>query len=159
MMTVDFTVGSHGTSYPSNVLAQKGGKHIYSIVADVDTDNGAIVAKRDWIAYDNFSAMDSTGFAGHIVEKNVDGTWLIIVDNPGDACLVYTKPLAPYESPRELKSESAFYNKKGDVMRCYELAVGDRFAVNDAALSGTAEVGKKITVTGRKLTVGGNFSI
>lgn len=154
MMTVDFNVGVHATSYPSNLLAQRNGKHIYSIVADVDTDNGAIVAWKDWDGFDKFTAKDSTGFAGKIVQKNIDGTWLVLVTNPGDACLVYTKPLAPYETPKALKEEKAFYNKKDDVMRCYELAYGDRFAVSDEAFTGTPAVGSTVSVTGRKLTVG-----
>lgn len=153
MMTADFSVGSHGISYPSNVLAQRGGKHIYSIVADVDMDNGAIVAPNAWVGYDNFSAKDSTGFQGKIVQKNTDGTWLILVEDPGDACLVYTKPLTPYESPYALTKETAFYNKAGDIVRAYELAVGDRFAVNDAAISGTAALNATVTVTGRQLTI------
>jgi hypothetical protein len=151
MMTADFNIGKHATSYPSNVLAQRSGKHIYSIEADVDTDNGAIVAWNEWLGFDKFSAKDSTGFAGKIVQKNVDGTWLVLVTDPGDACLVYTEPLTPYESPAELKLESAFYNKKGDVMRCYELAYGDRFAVSDDAFSGSPAVGSAVSVTGRKL--------
>ena len=157
MMTADFNIGTHATSYPSNVLAQRGGKHLYSIKADVDTDNGAIVAVKDWIGFDNFSAKDSTGFAGKIVQKNVDGSWLVLVIAPGDACLVYSEPLTPYETPSALKNEKAFYNKKDDVMRCYELAVGDRFAVSDEAFIGTPAVGSSVSVTGRKLTVGASI--
>lgn len=153
MMTVDFAVGKHATSYPSNVLAQRAGKHIYSVKADKDMDNGAILAIDEWIGYDNFSAKDSTGFEGKIVQKNVDGTYLVFVKNAGDACLVYTKPLAPYESPAELKDETAFYNKEGDIVRAYEFAFGDRFAVSELAFEGTPEVGKTVTVTGRKLVV------
>lgn len=153
MMSVDFTIGSHGISYPSNVLAERGGKHIYSIEADVDMDNGAIVAPDAWIAYDNFSAKDSTGFSGEIVEKNADGTWLILVREPGDACLVYTKPLTPYESPYDLTKETAFFNKAGDIVRAYELAVGDRFAVNDLAIDGDPAIGATVTVVGRQLTI------
>ena len=157
MMTADFSIGTHAKSYPSNVLAQRSGKHIYSIEADVDTDNGALVAWGEWLGFDRFSAKDSTGFEGKIVQKNVDGTWLVLVTNPGDACLVYTEPLTPYESPAALKQEEAFYNKAGDVMRCYELAYGDRFAVSDAAFSGSPAVGSTVSVTGRKLTVSGSI--
>lgn len=161
MMTVDFTIGKHAISYPSNVLAQKGGKHIYSVVADKDMDNGEILAVNTWTGWDTFSAKESTGFAGKIVAQNTDGTYLILVTAPGDACLVYTKPLAPYESPAELKNEPSFYNKKGDIVRAYELAVGDRFAVSAEAFTTaptTTSIGKAVSVsaataTKRKLVI------
>lgn len=161
MMTVDFTIGTHAISYPSNCLAQRNGKHIYSVVADKDMDNGELLAVNTWVDWDKFSAKDSTGFAGKIVAQNTDGTYLILVTAPGDACLVYTKPLAPYESPADLKKEKAFYNKQGDIVRAYELAVGDRFAVSAEAFTTTPDstsIGKAVTVsaataTKRKLVI------
>jgi hypothetical protein len=161
MMTVDFTVGTHAIAYPSNLLAQKGGKHIYSVVADKDMDNGEILAVNTWTGWDKFSAKEPTDFAGKIVAQNTDGTYLVLVTAPGDACLVYTKPLGAYESPAELKNEKAFYNKQGDIVRAYELAVGDRFAVSAEAFTTTPNaqsIGKAVSVsaataTKRKLVI------
>jgi hypothetical protein len=161
MMTVDFSVGKHATAYPNNVLAQKGGKHIYSVVADKDMDNGEILAVNKMTALDTFSAKESTDFAGEIVMQMPNGNYLILVTNPGDACLVYTKPLGAYETPAVLKNENAFYNKQGDIVRAYELAKGDRFEVSAEGFTTTpsaASIGKAVSVsavtaTKRKLVI------
>lgn len=161
MMTVDFKIGVHAKAYPSNLLAQKGGKHIYSVVADRDMDNGVILAADKMLALDKFSAKEATGFAGEIVMQMTDGTYLVLVKDPGDACFVYTKPLSPYESPRELNDEKTFYNAKGDIVRAYELAKGDRFAVSakgfttepDAASIGKAVTVSTVTATKGKLVI------
>lgn len=161
MMTVDFQVNTHATAYPNNVLAQKGGKHIYSVVADKDMDNGEILAVNKMTALDTFSAKESTDFAGEIVMQMPNGNYLILVTNPGDACLVYTKPLGAYETPAVLKNENAFYNKQGDIVRAYELAKGDRFEVSAEGFTTTpsaASIGKAVSVsavtaTKRKLVI------
>lgn len=154
-MSVNFTVAQHATGYPSRVLAREGGKHIYDVVAGSDTDNGNLVAVGDMIDIQRFAQAAVTKFTGKIVCKMPNGDWLVEVKDPGDACLVYTKPLSPYEAPADLRSESAFYNKQGDTMRCYELAKGDSFQVNEAAFSATPSAGKNITgVTAKKMVVG-----
>lgn len=154
MMSVKFEVAQHATGFPSRVLAREGGKHIYDVVANADTDNGNLVAVGDMIDIQNFAEAAVKKFEGKIVCKMPNGDWLVEVKDPGDACLVYTKPLTPYESPAALLSESAFYNKKGDIMRCYELAKGDNFQVNDAAFSGTPAKGKEIkSVAAKKMVV------
>lgn len=160
MMTADFTINAtHCKAYPANVLAQRGGKHIYSVKADKDMDNGTIVAINNWVEYDYFSVKESTGFAGKIVGKNVDGSWLVLVTNPGDGCFVYQKPLTPYETPKALKDEHTFFNKKDDIIRAYELAVGDRIALSDEGFTTvptSTSIGKGVTVSSanRKLVIG-----
>ena len=84
-----------------------------------------------------------------------NGNWLVLVTNPGDACLVYQKPLTPYESPRELMSEKVMYNKQGDIVRAYGLHKHDRFEVSDEAFSGTPAVGAQIkSVSSKKMVIG-----
>ena len=162
MMTVDFAINdTHAVAFPSNLLAQKGGKHIYSVVADKNMDNGELLAVDTMTKLDVFSAKEPTDFAGKIVMQMTDGTYLVLVTDPGDACFVYTKPLTPYESPYGLKNEKTFFNKQGDVVRAYELAKGDRFAVSAEAFTTTptvASIGKAVSVsaataTKRKLVI------
>lgn len=154
MMNVDFTVGGHAVGYPNNVLAQRQGEHVYSVELTTDADNGNLVAIGDWERMDVFAEAAVTTFTGKIVEKMVDGNWLVLVTNPGDACLVYQKPLTPYEAPASLRAESAMYNKAGDVVRCYGLHKHDRFEVSDAGFDGTPEVGATIsTVANKKLKI------
>ena len=153
-MSLNFNVGQHATALPSNVLAQEYGAHIFNILLETDTDNGNLVAAGDWHDFDVFEEGAVTTFEGEIVQKMPNGNWLVLVTDPGDALLVYQKPLTPYESPRELTKESAFYNKAGDIVRCYELRKWDRFEASDLAFTGTPEVGASITgVASKKMTI------
>ena len=155
MMTADFTIGTHGTGYPANVASQRYADHQPSVKLSSNTDNGNLIAVGDWVDWDYFAEAAVTTFTGKIIAKNVDGTFLVLVNNPGDAVFVYQKPLTPYESPAELKLEKTFYNKKDDIVRTYVLTKFDRIAVSEEGFDGTPVVGKSITgVTAKKLVVG-----
>ena len=156
-MHINWTVDEHATALPSNVLAQEYGAHIFNIKLSSNTDNGNLVAAGDWESFDVFEEAAVTTFTGKIVEQMPNGNWLVLVTNPGDALLVYQKPLTPYESPREFLEESAFYNKAGDIVRCYELRKWDRFEVSEKAFSGDdPEVGATISsVSSKKMVVTG----
>lgn len=154
-MSVDFTTTKHATALPSNVLAQDYGAHIFNILLSTDADNGNLVAAGDWHSYDVFEEGAVTTFTGEIVQKMPNGNWLVLVTNPGDALLVYQRPLTPYESPAEFLNESAFVNKAGDIVRAYELRKWDRFEASAEAFTGTAAVGASITgVASKKMTIG-----
>lgn len=152
-MTVDITTGTHAKGYPSNVLAERSGEHMYSVRLSSNADNGNLIAIGDWIDWDVFAEAAVTTFEGKIVAKNPDGTWLVLVTNPGDACFVYTKPLSPYSEP-SLRSEKNMYNKAGDVARVYGLHKHDRISVSDAGFTGTPAVGASITsVAAKKMVI------
>ena len=153
-MSINMQVGQHATALPSNVLAQEYGAHVLNILLGSDADNGNLVAAGAWHELDVFEEAAVTTFEGKIVQKMPNGNWLVLVKNPGDALLVYQKPLTPYESPRELTNESAMYNKEGDIVRCYELRKWDRFEVSDLAFDGTPEVGASISsVSNKKMVI------
>lgn len=155
-MSVNFNVTKHATGLPSNVLAQDYGAHIFNIKLLSDADNGNLVAAGDWDSFDVFKEVAVTTFEGKIVQQMPNGNWLVLVTDPGDALLVYQKPLTPYESPRELTEESAFYNKKGDIVRCYELRKWDRFEASADAFTGTPALNAAISgVASKKMTIGG----
>lgn len=153
-MSIKQTVEQHATALPSNVLAQEYGAHIFNILLGTDADNGNLVAAGDWHEFDVFEEAAVTSFTGKIVQKMPNGNWLVLVTNPGDALLLYQKPLTPYESPRALTEESAMYNKAGDIVRCYELRKWDRFEVSKLAFNGKPEEGKAISgVANKKMTI------
>ena len=54
-----------------------------------------------------------------------------------------------------MQHESNFYNKKDDIVRAYELYVGDVFAISEEGFTGTPEVGKTVSVAAKKLKIGG----
>ena len=154
-MSINWQYDKHATALPSNVLAQEYGAHIFNIKLESDTDNGNLVAAGDWESFDVFEEATVTTFEGKIVEQMPNGNYLVLVTDPGDALLVYQKPLTPYESPREFTREEAFYNKEDDIVRCYELRKWDRFEASALAFNGTPEVGATINgVEDKKMTVG-----
>lgn len=157
-MHVNYAVSKHGTGYPANVLAQEYGEHILNIKLASDTDNGMLVAadvSKVWPEFDVFDEAAVTTFEGVVQQQMPDGTWLVCVTDPGDALFVYQKPLTPYESPRELTREEAFFNKEGDIVRCYKLAKFDRVSISEDNFNGTPVAGAMITgVEDKKMTVG-----
>lgn len=155
MMNVDINVGTHGMAYPNNVLAQHYGEHMFSLEIDSDVDNGWLVSVGDYVDLNTYKAvLTDVTFTGKIVAQMTDGNYLVVVDDPGNAVLVYNKPLTPYDSPAALKDEKSMYNKAGDRVRAYGLHKFDKFEESVENFSGTPAVGKKITgVTNGKLVV------
>lgn len=157
-MHVNYAVSEHGTGYPANTLASEYGEHFANVKLATDTDNGMLVSidlTKAWSEFDVFDEAAVTTFEGIVQQQMPDGMWLVCVTNPGDAYFVYQKPLTPYESPRELTKEKAFYNKAGDIVRCYKLAQIDRIAVSEDNFNGTPVAGAMITgVEDKKMTVG-----
>lgn len=156
-MSINWAISEHGTGFPSNTLAQEYGNHILNVKLASNTDNGMLVAadvSKKWADFDVFDEAAVTTFTGVIEQQMPNGNWLVLVTNPGDALLVYQKPLTPYESPRELLQEKAFYNKAGDIVRCYVLSKFDRIEVSASNFNGTPRAGKAITgVSSKKMTI------
>ena len=157
-MHVNYAVTQHGTGYPANTLASEYGEHLANIKLATDTDNGMIVGldlTKAWPEYDVFDEAEPTTLTGIVQQKMPDGMWLVCVTSAENAYFVYQKPLTPYESPRELTKESAFYNKAGDIVRGYKLAVLDRIAVSEDNFNGTPVAGATISgVEDKKMTIG-----
>lgn len=154
-MSVFYEIAKHATANPSNVLAAEGGAHMYSVLLDTDTDNGNLVAIGEWLSLDLFAEAAVTTFEGKIVEKMGNGNYLVLVENPGDACLVYQVPVGAEEWTNTWKKESNLYNVAGDRVRAYGLVKHDRFEVSAEGFEGTPAVGASITgVANKKMVVG-----
>lgn len=123
----NISVSSHLVAESSQLKATVAG-HIYSLKAISDTDNGCIVSIGDWVEDEVFKAKAyATG------------------DKP---VLVLTPPLG-YNSDKKMYSdEKYFYNATGEIMRCYELYVGDIFKVSEAAVT---------KITGNSAVTVGNY--
>ena len=154
-MSIFYEIAKHATAFPSNVLAGEYGAHMFSIQLDSDTDNGNLVAVGEWLSLDLFAEATVTSFTGKIVEKMGNGNYMVLVEDPGDAVLVYQVPIAAEEWTNTFKKESNMYNKAGDIVRAYELKKWDRFEVSAEGFEGTPEVGAAVTgVTNKKLAIG-----
>lgn len=153
-MSIFYEIQKHATANPSNILAAEGGAHMYSVQLETDCDNGNLVKVGEWIGLDLFAEEAVTTFTGKIVEKMVNGNYLVLVEDPGDACFVYQVPVGAEEWTNKWKKESNLYNVAGDIVRVYGLVKHDRFEVSAEGFEGTPEVGAAITgVTNKKMVV------
>lgn len=154
-MSIFYEIAKHATANPSNVLAAEGGAHLYNILLETDTDNGNLVAVGDWNSLDLFEEAAVTTFKGKIVQQMGNGNYLVLVEDPGDAVLVYQIPVGAEEYSNAWKAESNLYNKAGDVVRGYGLVKHDRFEVSKEAFDGEPTVGAAINaVTNKKMVIG-----
>lgn len=151
---IKYTITSHASAYPSMMLAQNGGKHIYSLLMDKDMDNGQVVAKNEWQGHQYYSVKDSTGVEGLILDQAANGNWYIEITNPGDGCFLYNVPMIEEEWTNTFKKESNFYNEKGSKVRGYEMAKGDIVELSALGFVGKPVKGAKVTVEDRKFKVG-----
>lgn len=152
-MAIKYSIEKHAVAFPSKLLAQNGGKHIYNIELATDTDNGNLVKRGAFIDLDLYEEDAATTFEGVIQKQAANGNWYVEVVNPGDALFVYMQAFIAEEWTNKFKAESNFYNASGDVVRGYELAVGDVFEVSAEGFTGTPEAGKTVSVAGKKLVV------
>ena len=152
-MAIKYSIEKHAVAFPSKLLAQNGGKHIYNVELATDTDNGNLVARGAFIDLDLYEEAAATTFEGVIQKKAANGNWYVEVKNPGDALFVYMQAFIAEEWTNKFKKESNFYNAAGETVRAYELAVGDVFEVSAEGFNGTPEAGKTVSVANKKLVV------
>ena len=152
-MAIKYSIEKHAVAFPSKLLAQNGGKHIYNIELATDTDNVNLVKRGSFIDLDLYEEEAAATFEGIIQKQAANGNWYVEVVNPGDALFVYMQAFIAEEWTNKFKAESNFYNAAGDIVRGYELAVGDVFEVSAEGFTGTPEAGKTVSVAGKKLVV------
>lgn len=152
MATNFFNFSKHAVAGSSKLKATVAG-NIYSVKIDEDLDNGSILAKDAWLAPEYYSAKDSTGFAGVIVEQAANGNWYVEVTEPGNALLVLQVPMIYEEYTTQCQHESNFYNEAGDIVRCYELVKGDIFELSAEGFNGDPVKGATVSVTNKQVTV------
>lgn len=152
-MAIRYNIEKHAVAFPSKLLAQNGGKHIYNIELATDTDNGNLVKRGAFIDLDLYEEDTAATFEGVIQKQASNGNWYVEVTDPGDSLFVYMQAFIAEEWTNKFKAEANFYNAAGDTVRGYELAVGDVFEVSAEGFTGTPEAGKTVSVADKKLVV------
>lgn len=153
-MSILYAIEKHPVCNPSNILAAEYGAHMFSVQLDSNTHNGALIKIGEWLSLDLFAEDTATTFTGKIVEKMGNGNYLVMVEDPGDAALVYQVPIGAEEWTNNWKKESNLYNLAGDRVRCYELKKWDRFELSEDGFEGKPVVGATISgVTKKKPTI------
>ena len=127
------TYTKHGVAESTLLKATKVGHH-YNLVADVDIDNGSVAKIGKYTKSDLFKA-DIPAVGDKIV-------------------LILTAPKIYSEYTTKMQEESNFFNAKGDILRVYELYVGDVFTLSADGFDGVPEVNKTVSVSNKKVKVG-----
>lgn len=145
-MAIAYTIAKHAWVYPSNMLASKGGKHLYNIVLTANMDNGTIVARNNYKELDLYDHKASTGVAAVVRDQAANGNYVVEITAAGDGIMLYKEPVIAEEYNREFMDEENFFNESGDVVKGYELAVGDRIEVSVLGFDAEPEKGDALTV-------------
>ncbi len=154
-MAIRFEIEKHAYCFPTKVLAGNGGEHILNIELTNDADNGTIVAVGDYVSFDNYKEAEAPAeFAAKIIDKAADGNFYVEVVEPADAVLICeVVDIAEQNYDSRFKAVKNFFNEKGDVVRGYVLHKHDIYELSEEGFEGTPEVGKTVTITGRKHVV------
>lgn len=154
-MAIRFEIEKHAYCFPTKVLAGNGGEHILNIELTNDADNGSIVSVGDYVSFDNYMEAEApAAYEGKIIDVAADGNFYVEVVEPADAVLVYEVPvIAEQNYDSRFKAIKNFYNVKGDVVRGYVLHKHDIYELSEEGFDGTPEVGKSVTISGRKHVV------
>ena len=129
--------------------------NIWNIEAKEAIDNGRIVKKGKYLRPEVYQEDTATTFAGKIIEKAANGAYRVEVTAIGNGeGLVLSVPLIYEEYTTKMQEESNFFNAKGDILRVYELYVGDVFTLSADGFDGVPEVNKTVSVSNKKVKVG-----
>ena len=141
---IQVNIAKHAVAFPSKVLASKGGKHIYNIqlaeASDKFVDNGWFVGKGDFVELDLYTAVAPTSFEGTVVGVAANGNFYVEVKSAENALFVYQVPMIEETYNNTFKKESNYTNAPTQVVRSYELAVGDIVEISADGFDGAVEV-------------------
>ena len=145
---IQLSIAKHTVAFPSKVLASNGGKHIYNIqLAEASgkyVDNGWFVGKGDFVELDLYKAKAPTTFEGKVVGIAGNGNYYVEIVTPGDALFVYNVPMTEETYNNNFKKESNYTNAPTQVVRSYELAVGDIIEISAEGFAGVVAVNDSV---------------
>ena len=145
---IQMTIAKHAVAFPSKTLASSGGKHIYNIqlaeAASAYVDNGWFVGKGDFIELDLYKAVAPTSFEGTVVGVAANGNFYVEVKSAENALFVYQVPMIAETYNNNFKKESNYTNAPKQVVRTYELAVGDIVEISADGFDGDVAVNDEV---------------
>ena len=142
--------------FPTKIASGQSG-HVLNIVLTAEADNGSIVTTSadSYVSFDQYTEEAApAGYEAKIVDVAADGNFYVQVVEPADAiliCEVVDNPYTNYDS--RFKDSKLFTNAAGSVVRGYCLSKFDIYELSEEGFDGTPEVGKTVTITGRKHVV------
>lgn len=110
-------INKHIVAESTNLQATYDAKHIFNVRAGADIDNGKVVNLDDMVWVDNeyFTMVQPT--------------------STSRVGLILSVPIGPDERPKAATYEHNFYNGKDEIMRVYDLLIGDKFTVSENGIT------------------------
>ena len=110
-------VNKHVVAESTNLQATYDAKHIFNVRAGADIDNGKVVNLDDmaWVDNEYFTMVQPT--------------------SSSRVGLILSVPIGPDERPKAATYEYNFYNGKDEIMRVYDLLIGDKFTVSENGIT------------------------
>ena len=117
-------IDKHIVAESTNLQATYDAKHIFNIKAGADIDNGRVVNLDDmaWVDNEYFTMVEPTASSR--------------------VGLILSVPMGADERPKAATYEYNFYNGKDEIMRVYDLLIGDKFTVSANGIDGGDAVKK-----------------
>ena len=122
--------------------------HIWNIKVTSDIlENGAIIGRGEYVKPETYlQAAAPTGFKGKVIDTAANGNFYVEVTAAEGALLVLQVPMIYENYTTRMGYESNFYNVKDDIVRSYELYVGDIFELSKEGFTAEPTVGADVTV-------------
>ena len=153
-MAIRYEIEKVGYAFPTKVLSSRVG-HNVNIILEEDSPNGAIVGVGAYESFDQYKeAAAPAGYEAVIIDTAADGNFYVQVtkvDVNAPAVLIYD---VPEVSDTKIATAENFYNKAGKTVHGLVLTTLDVYELSAELFDGKPEVGKKVTVSGRKHVVG-----
>lgn len=153
-MAIRYEIEKVGYAFPTKVLSSRVG-HNVNIILEEDSPNGAIVGVGAYESFDQYKeAAAPAGYEAMIIDTAADGNFYVQVtkvDVNAPAVLIYD---VPEVSDTKIATAENFYNKAGKTVHGLVLTTLDVYELSAELFDGKPEVGKKVTVSGRKHVVG-----
>lgn len=156
----DINVTKHGVVFPSKVLAENGGEHIFNVKLTASMDNGTIIGRSNTWSNGEFDVYDQAaapnGFAGKIMAQAANGNWYVEVTTAANALVVYNSEILPRDD-EDLSQISMFYNGTGETVQAIETHRGDIFEFSKECFTTTpttTSIGKAVSVSSATATLG-----
>lgn len=110
-------INKHVVAESTNLQATYDAKHIFNVRAGANIDNGKVVNLDDMVWVDNeyFTMVQPT--------------------STSRVGLILSVPIGPDERPKAATYEHNFYNGKDEIMRVYDLLIGDKFTVSENGIT------------------------
>lgn len=151
---IRYTIEKHSYGFPSKVASGSGSPHIYNIRLTKDHDNGSLVGKGKWVAFDEYEETTVPAFKGVVRDQAANGNWYVEVTEATDALFVFDSAIIAESYNSDFTSEKNFFNESGKTVKAYSLIVGDIVEISEEGFSGTVAKDKEVTYESDKYKIG-----